>query len=58
MPRVLVLEPNTWEGWLRGDPDTAASLMKPANEEVLISRPVNKAVGNLKNNGPELLAPV
>ena len=54
----LVLEPNTWEGWLRGDPDTAASLMKPANEEVLISRPVNKAVGNLKNNGPELLAPV
>jgi putative SOS response-associated peptidase YedK len=27
----VVLEPNTWEGWLRGDPDTAASLLKPAN---------------------------
>ena len=30
-------------------------LMKPANEDVLVSRPVNKAVGNVKNNGPELL---
>ena len=39
-----------------GKPDTAASLLKPANEEVLVSRPVSKAVGNVKNNGPELLA--
>jgi hypothetical protein len=30
--------------------------MKPANEDVLTSRPVSKAVGNVKNNGPELLA--
>ena len=29
--------------------------MKPANEDVLVSRPVSKAVGNVKNNGPELL---
>ena len=52
----LVLEPNTWESWLRGDPDSAASLMKPANEDMLVARPVSKAVGNVKNNGPELLA--
>jgi putative SOS response-associated peptidase YedK len=51
----LVLEPNTWETWLRGDPETAASLMKAANEDVLVSRPVNKAVGNVKDNAPELL---
>jgi putative SOS response-associated peptidase YedK len=50
----LVLEPNTWEGWLQGDPDTAASLLKPANEDVLVSRPVNKAIGNVKK-APELL---
>jgi putative transposase len=25
------------------------------NEDVLLSRPVNKAVGNVKNNGPKLL---
>jgi putative SOS response-associated peptidase YedK len=29
--------------------------MKPANKDALICRPVNKAVGNVKNNGPELL---
>jgi putative SOS response-associated peptidase YedK len=52
----LVLAPNTWEGWLQGDPDTAASLLKPATEDVLTSQPVSKAVGNVKNNGPELLA--
>jgi putative SOS response-associated peptidase YedK len=52
----LILEPDTWGAWLSGNPDTAAALMKPANEDVLLSRPVNKAVGNVKNNGPELLA--
>ena len=41
---------------LRAAPNEAAALMKPANEDVLVSRPVNKAVGNVKNNGPELLA--
>ena len=51
----LVLEPNTWEGWLRGDPDTAASLMNPANEDVLVSRLVDEAVGNVHNNYAELL---
>ena len=41
---------------MKGDSEAAAAVMKPANEDVLVSRPVNKAVGNVKNNGPELLA--
>lgn len=52
----LILEPETWDAWLNGDPNAAAALMKPANEDLLVSRPVNKAVGNVKNNGLELLA--
>jgi putative SOS response-associated peptidase YedK len=44
----LILEPQTWDTWLTRDPDTAAALMKAANEDVLICRPVNKAVGNVK----------
>jgi putative SOS response-associated peptidase YedK len=52
----LVLEPDTWDAWMKGEPETAAALMKPANEDALVSRPVSKAVGNVKNNGPELLA--
>jgi putative SOS response-associated peptidase YedK len=51
----LVLEPETWDLWLKGEPEAAASRRKPANEDVLVSWPVNKAVGNVKNNGPELL---
>ena len=43
---------------MKGEPDAAAALMKPANEKALVSRPVSKAVGNVKNNGPELLAQV
>ena len=52
----LILEPETWDAWLNGDPNAAAALMKPANEDLLVSRPVNKAVGHVKNNGLELLA--
>ena len=32
------------------------SLVKPANEDLLTSRPVSKALNNVKNNGPKLLA--
>ena len=52
----LILEPDTWDLWIRSEPDAAAALMKPANEDVLIGRPVSKAVNSVKNNGPELLA--
>ena len=41
---------------MKGEPDAVAALMKPANEDVLVSRPVSRAVGNVKNNGPELLS--
>ncbi|HEU5091453.1 MAG TPA: SOS response-associated peptidase, partial [Nitrospira sp.] len=52
----LVLEPDAWDLWMNGDPEAAAALMRPANEDVLAERSVSKAVGNVKNNGPELLA--
>jgi putative SOS response-associated peptidase YedK len=51
----LILEPETWDTWLKGDPDAAAALMKPANENVLTERVVSKLVNSVKNNGPELL---
>jgi len=51
----LVLEPDTWDLWLKGQPEDAAAQMKPANEDALTSWPVSKAVGNVKNNAPELL---
>ena len=51
----VILEPEKWDLWMKADPDVAEALMEPANEDVLISRPVSKAVGNMKNNEPELL---
>jgi putative SOS response-associated peptidase YedK len=50
----LILEPDTWDLWMKGDPAAAAALMKPANEDVLTERPVSKAIGNVRNNYPEL----
>jgi len=52
----LVLEPDAWGQWMKGEPDAASALMKPANRGVLISRPVSKAINNVKNNSSELLA--
>jgi hypothetical protein len=36
-------------------PDEGNQPSNPANEDVSVSEQVNKAVGNVKNNGPELL---
>jgi putative SOS response-associated peptidase YedK len=54
----LVLEQDTWDLRMKSEPEAAAALMKPANADVLVSRPVSKAVGNVKNNGLELLAEI
>ena len=40
---------------MKGDPEAAVVQMKPANEDLLVSRPVGKAVGNAKNDSPDLL---
>ncbi len=51
-----VLELEDIEAWLRASPDEAAALMRPV-KDVLRERPLGKAINNVKNNGPELLAP-
>src|SRR5262245_11398467 len=53
MPCVLELEDA--EAWMRGAPDEAEALMRPA-KDVLQERPLGKAINNVKNNAPELLA--
>ena len=51
----LVLEMEDVEGWLRAAPDHATALMRPA-KDVLQEWPLGKAINNVKNNAPELLA--
>lgn len=52
----VILEPDSVDLWMKAEPDIAAALMVPAREKVLTERPVSKAINNVKNNGPELLA--
>ena len=50
------LERDTWDVWMKGDAETAAALSKDQrSEDVLVSRLVSKAVGNVKNNTADLL---
>lgn len=52
----LILEPDTWDLWMTGEPEAAAAPMKPANEDALTERLVSKAINNVRNNSAELLA--
>lgn len=53
-----LLTPDTWDPWL--DPGTAAdeaSALLRAPGAVLTAHPVGPAVGSVRNNGPDLIAP-
>lgn len=55
----LILPAERWSDWLAGGGDPEP-LLRPLGEKELASievRPVGAAVGNVRNNGPELLAP-
>ena len=59
MPVVLA-EPD-WAEWLDPDGDDVLALSRllvPAGDDVLTRRAVGRAVGNVANDGPELVAPV
>ena len=51
---VIVEEPD-WPAWLSEAEGDAASLLRPAPEDVLRLWPVGRAVNNVRNDGPELL---
>ena len=44
-----------WLGEVEGDPTT---LLRPAPEDVLRLWPVDKKVGNVRNDGPDLIEPI
>lgn len=59
----LVLPPAAWEAWLNPDADGAsvADLLTPPSAELVATlelRPVSALVNSVRNNGPELLAPL
>jgi putative SOS response-associated peptidase YedK len=55
----LILPPERWAAWLAGGGDGAELLrpMTPAELEAIEVRAVRPDVGNVRNNGPELITP-
>jgi putative SOS response-associated peptidase YedK len=54
----VVLERDTWERWLDPGVDDRGeleSLLRPSREGTLVHYPVDRAVGNVRNDRPDLL---
>ena len=57
----VILPPESWDAWLdpeNRDVEQLAALLQPAPEDLLMLWPVDQAVGNIRNNRPELLRPL
>jgi putative SOS response-associated peptidase YedK len=51
----VILAPEDYDIWLRGEPGAAAPLMRPHGGS-LVAYPVGRAVNNIRNDGPALWA--
>lgn len=57
----VILPASAWDRWLdpaESDTDALAVLLVPAPDELLTMHPVSTDVGNVRNQGPHLIAPV
>jgi putative SOS response-associated peptidase YedK len=52
------IEPENWPLWLGEEDGDPTTLLRSAAEDVLRVWPVDKKVGNVRNDGPELLEPL
>jgi putative SOS response-associated peptidase YedK len=56
---ALILHPRDYDRWLgindRGDPRPPLDLLHPFDGDKMKMRPANPAVGNVRNNGPNML---
>lgn len=54
----VILERADWPVWIAEAPGDPVSLLRPLPEGILNIWPVDRRVGNVRNDGPELLAPI
>ena len=54
----LILPPAAFDGWLRGGTEEAMAIAMAASEVRVAVHPVDRAVGNVRNDRPDLIAPV
>jgi putative SOS response-associated peptidase YedK len=53
----IILEPNAWPVWLGEEEGDPIQLLRPAAEGFVRIWPMSKAVGNVRNDTPDLLQP-
>lgn len=53
----VVLGPEEWAGWLAAGPVDPA-LLHPTPAGLVVAHPIGSAIGDVRNNGPELSEPV
>jgi len=57
----VILAESDWPKWLGEEPASEQellTLLKPCPDETLKIWPVDKMVGNVRNNGPQLILPI
>jgi putative SOS response-associated peptidase YedK len=54
----VIIEPENWPLWLGEVDGNPATLLRPAAEDVLRFWPIDRKVGNVRNDGPELIEPL
>lgn len=54
----VILERADWPVWMAEAPGDPVSLLRPLPGGILNIWPVDRRVGNVRNDGPELLAPI
>ena len=54
----VVLPPEAFHDWLTGTPEQAMAIATTVPEAAVAAHPVDRAVGNVRNDRPELVLPV
>ena len=54
----VVVGPDERDVWLHGSPDDARHVLRPYDPDEMKAWPVDAAVGNVRNDGPECVAPL
>ncbi len=57
----VVIPPDAWAAWLDPtprEPGELLALLQPRDDLALAAYPVSSLVNSVRNNGPELIAPV
>ena len=54
----VIIEQEDWSVWLGETDGDLQALMKPAGEDVLKFWAIDKKVGNVRNDGPDLIEPI